>query len=201
MIISHKYKFIFIKTYKTAGTSLEAYLSDHCGENDVVTDIFPPVSGHRPRNAESFYNHMPAFEVRRRVGENVWDAYFKFCVERNPWDKVLSFYWMERFRSEGQLDIDAFLERDQIGINWALYMDENEERPIVDRILRYEKLDDELALLFGELGVPWSGRLGYRAKSEYRQDRRHYREVLTPHQAEIIAQRLAKEIELHGYQF
>jgi hypothetical protein len=105
MIISHKYRFIFIKTYKTAGTSLEVYLSHFCSDDDVFTEIFPPVSDHRPRNAESFYNHMPAFEVRRRVGEAVWNSYFKFCIERNPWDKVLSFYWMERFRSNGHCEL------------------------------------------------------------------------------------------------
>jgi hypothetical protein len=201
MIISHKYKFIFIKTYKTAGTSLEAYLSDYCGEDDVITEIFPPVSGHWPRNAESFYNHMPAVEVRHRVGEALWHSYFKFCVERNPWEKVLSFYWMERSRNGEGLDFDEFLARDQIGFNWPLYADECGESPIIDRILRYERLGDDLTKLFKELGVPWAGSLEYRAKSEYRQDRRHYREILSSHQANYIAKRFVKEIEWHGYQY
>jgi len=39
MIISHKYKFIFIKTVKTAGTSLEIALSEYCDSNDVITPI------------------------------------------------------------------------------------------------------------------------------------------------------------------
>src|SRR5258706_13533067 len=39
MIISHVYKFIFIKTNKTAGTSIEIALSRFCGDDDVITPI------------------------------------------------------------------------------------------------------------------------------------------------------------------
>lgn len=39
MIVSHKHRFIFIKTSKTAGTSIEIALSKHCGPNDVITRI------------------------------------------------------------------------------------------------------------------------------------------------------------------
>lgn len=37
MIISHKHKFIFLRTKKTASTSLEIYLSQFCGKEDVIT--------------------------------------------------------------------------------------------------------------------------------------------------------------------
>ena len=36
MIISHKHKFIFIKTKKTTGTSVEIFLSNICGLDDIV---------------------------------------------------------------------------------------------------------------------------------------------------------------------
>lgn len=39
MIISHKYKFIFVKTRKTAGTSIEISLSRFCGKGDIITPI------------------------------------------------------------------------------------------------------------------------------------------------------------------
>ena len=37
MIISHEHKFIFLKTKKTAGTAIEAALSEVCGASDVIT--------------------------------------------------------------------------------------------------------------------------------------------------------------------
>jgi len=37
MIISHRHKFIFLKTEKTAGTAIEAALSELCGPDDVIT--------------------------------------------------------------------------------------------------------------------------------------------------------------------
>jgi sulfotransferase famil protein len=37
MIVSHEHKFIFLKTKKTAGTAIEAALSQLCGKLDVIT--------------------------------------------------------------------------------------------------------------------------------------------------------------------
>jgi len=59
MILSHKYKFIFIKTVKTAGTNIEVLLSQQCGSSDVVTPIAPPGDGHRPGNYSGFVNPIP----------------------------------------------------------------------------------------------------------------------------------------------
>ncbi|PON15613.1 hypothetical protein C2W62_22900 [Candidatus Entotheonella serta] len=42
MLISHRYQFIFVKTRKTAGTSIEASLSRYCGDADVITSISLP---------------------------------------------------------------------------------------------------------------------------------------------------------------
>ena len=39
MIISHKHRFIFIKTRKTAGTSIEIFLSQFCDKDDILTPI------------------------------------------------------------------------------------------------------------------------------------------------------------------
>jgi hypothetical protein len=199
MIVSHRHRFIFVKTLKTAGTSIEVFLCQHCGPDDVVTPILPHVEPHRSRNHEGFYNHMPATEIRARVGPTVWASYFKFCVERNPWDKTLSFYHMQNAREGGGLSLDEFLRRREFPVNWPIYADDT--GVIVDRVIRYEQLTAGLDEVFTQLGIPFIGSLGVNAKSEYRTDRRPYRDVYSTTQADLVAQAFAREIEIHGYRF
>lgn len=199
MIVSHAHRFIFIKTKKVAGTSVEVFLSPLCGEDDTLTPIDPQEAGHRPRNHEGFRNHMPAVEVRERVGPRVWDRYFKFCIERNPWDKVVSEFHMQRARNDPSLTFTQFIGTRRFPRNLQLYSEGG--TVIVDRVLRYESLEGDLAEVFRTIGVPFGGGLGVRAKGQYRDDRRHYREYYTPEQAAVVAEAMADEIALHGYVF
>src|SRR5438132_1302501 len=121
MIISHKYKFIFIKNEKTAGTSIEIALSKYLGEKDVITpnrdedEALRKALGYRgaqnyyislnrytrknllelvtQHKRIRFFNHSGAEYIKEHVDKHVWESYFKFCFERNPWDKVISWYY------------------------------------------------------------------------------------------------------------
>jgi len=200
MIISHRYRFIFVKTSKTAGTSIEAYLSGVCADDDILTPVAPAVAPHRARNHEAYYNHMPARQIAARVPE-LWRSYYRFCVERNPWDKVLSAYHMFRNSAfhggDGTLTLESYLATGILPHNAPLYTIDG--AVAVDRVLRYERLDAELAQTFAALGVPFEGTMPFRAKSEWRDDRRPYREVLSAAQAARIGELFAEEIRLHGY--
>jgi hypothetical protein len=143
---------------------------------------------------------MPAREVKQRVPVDVWNSYFKFCVERNPWDKVLSHYHMHAHRA-GSLSLDQYFETGKFPVNFPRYTDRTGRDIIVDRILRYEHLNTELAEVFSQLNIPFDGSLGVRAKSEYRTERKPYQLVFNDAQRRIVEQVFAREIELHGYRF
>ena len=104
MLISHRKQFIFTKTVKTAGTSVESYFEKYCmlkGEwqeshwrDEYVSEA--GIIGYRGRNQNglTWYNHMPAKRIRELVNQDVWDRYFKFTVIRNPFDKLISGFFM-----------------------------------------------------------------------------------------------------------
>jgi hypothetical protein len=56
VILSHKHRFIFLKTRKTASTSVEVWLERSCGPDDVVTPIHPAYPGHEPRNHRAWFS-------------------------------------------------------------------------------------------------------------------------------------------------
>lgn len=124
VIVSHKHKFIYLKTIKTGGTSVECYLQQLLGPQDICTPHGDGGSfvGQNSYNGKCrnylkpgtrvnftartrlgtltqkmrFWNHMPWQKVRDAVGPAVWNSYYKFTSVRHPWDKVVSMFWWQR---------------------------------------------------------------------------------------------------------
>jgi hypothetical protein len=110
MLISHRMKFIFIKTSKTAGTSIESYFERFCMPADMWSQQHfrnewtseEGIIGYRGpgRQNETWYNHMSAEKIKQEAGDEVWSEYFKFTAVRNPFDKLVSLFSMDMYRQE-----------------------------------------------------------------------------------------------------
>lgn len=184
MIISHEHKFIFIKTAKTAGTSIEMALAEICGDSDIITPLsgsrektrtgrgaqnleldHPAVPGRpllrrllgRPERpwhpSVGYYSHMPAWRVRTYVGEEVWNDYFTFAFERNPWDRQISHYLYKVKNKDPKPDFATFLARKKRAFvdNFELYSQNGEI--IVDFVGRYENLAEDFNVVLKRLGL------------------------------------------------
>ena len=231
MIISHKYKFIFLKTSKTAGTSIEIALSKFCNENDVITPIshkdelirsdlgykgpqnymFPlsdykiidwvnVLFKYKNKRWKQFYNHITAQRVKNMIDSNIWNTYYKFCFERNPWDRVVSqYYWR---LSEPRMSMKLFLKskhfKDLIKKGRNVYTINN--RIAVDKIYKYEFINDAIIDLSEKFKFTEKLELP-RTKSTSRPKKRQYSDILNLDEKKYIGKVFEKEIINLDYEF
>jgi hypothetical protein len=229
MVVSHQHRFIFLKTRKTAGTSVEVFLSGIAGEDAIVTPVEPAEPGHRPRNFRGswstdflpamradpgapgallrnprgriglyrhHWNHAPAWLLRARLGEEVWNGYFKFCFERNPWDKFVSLYWWALRDRSDRPSLEEFIDspRGAGSSDWPLYTLDGEIA--VDAVGRYESLEQDLRTFMRRAGVAAEVELP-RAKSS---QRRRDEQLLSERSAGRIGALFRREVEAFGYE-
>jgi hypothetical protein len=227
MILSHAHKFIFLKTWKTGSTSVELGLGGVCGPKDVITPVGhdekyrlgPPPQNQdlplrnwplkawlllalfRPRRdaGVKFYNHMSGKEVRAMLPAETWRDYVKISIERNPWDREVSHYfWRLRNPKTRPPFRDYVLDTTRKMINnWDIYTIKDEI--VADVMLRHEHLIEDYGALAERLAVALPP-LPY-VKSNYRTDKRHYREFYDAETRDAIARRYANEIAAFGYEF
>lgn len=218
MIVSHKHKFIFVHLGRTGGRSLTAALAEHCGPNDIITHA----PGVPARNAAGFRRHDTASQIRRQVGEKVWQEYFKFTFERNPWDKILSRYWRyagtDRKKAYKKI-YEKVVGRPLSFRQWFcmrvwqgrlfglghirllrhFHCYTQKGRVIVDFIGRFESRREHLQILAARLGLPidssvWIG-------SDTRKDRTPYTEHYDEKMNRIVHSVFRQDLELLGYAF
>ncbi|NJM30063.1 MAG: hypothetical protein HC855_08110 [Rhizobiales bacterium] len=172
MLLSHRKKFIYLKTIKTAGTSVEIFFEPYClpensahDEAHAVTETVSDagIVGSRMelwKKEHKFYSHMRAAEVRDAVGEAVFNAYFKFCIIRNPFDKAVSFFWWTQFKKPATWDdlnkvpfpavkaaFGKFMETARLPADRDIYSIDG--APVVDAFIRFENLNADLQEVCG----------------------------------------------------
>jgi hypothetical protein len=215
MIVNHAHKFIFLRTEKTAGSSLSQALKDMGGEDDFAADMsrpawarFSPVhhGGLKRKIPDVFglHVHATASQARRVLGPRIFDSYFKFAVERNPWDRQVSLYMHRCWKTGRQPDFDRdilswrYRATEHVRLrNWPIYAIGNEV--VVDMVLRYERFGQDLETLWERIGMDPPALP--RKRSEYRRHRPHYATYYSSASRDLVASWYRREIEALGYRF
>jgi hypothetical protein len=204
VIISHKHKFIYIKTRKTASTSIQVLLAPHCGKNDVITPMKPITSDRikkynkLAKNYEGFTSHMSSKKIRKKVGKKIWNEYFKFTFERNPWDKLVSRYSFRKVKQDFNSWVKE-LNKEKL-YQWGNYeIYTIKGKVALDFIGKYEHLTDDLKYVLNKINLPVEN-LTYEKKSRD-ENQRDYRSFYNEESKNIVEKIYKNEIELFGYEF
>ncbi len=125
-----------------------------------------------------------------------WSGYFKFCVERNPWDKTVSRYFWKYCDRTTRPSFEEFVANDKHMSEFDSYSLNGEIG--VDFVGRYEDLPGSIRLVSDTIGCSISNPLSRNANTR---KKRTYREMLTSKTHDIIANVYAREIRTLGYSF
>lgn len=218
MLVSHRHRFIYLKTRKTGGTSTEMALEPFCRVDAAApvserTDTVVSEAGvvgarllGRESHTREFRNHMAAAQIRAALGEPTWSSYVKIANIRNPWDKMLSsFFW--RQRDKGVLDdplpvqiarFRKLLRDDKIGDS-GWYLCAIGDEIVADKVIRYSRLADDLAAVGAILGLPALDLP--RAKTGLRPPDATSEAFYDAESRALLAARCAREIEVLGWVF
>jgi len=219
VLVSFEKQFIFTKTVKSAGSSVEDFFQRYCvppdygdirGMSDeVITDYgIVGYRGNNKRPETTWFNHMPAAQVRRYLGNEIWQQFFKFCVIRNPFDKVVSRYFFAMSDekrahlntqdfAEIKRDFRASVSQGVVATGRGQYLIDGSV--CMDFFIRYERLVDDVAEVCRRLRIERDVGELRRLKSTFRFTDVPISEFYDKDTETIVAQAYAFELEYFGY--
>jgi hypothetical protein len=217
MLLSLRYRFLFVHTAKTGGTSVRAAFARQKWTDPWRLPMFfcsrlSALSGHRL--GIKFPRHAKAIAAKEMLPEEFYDSLFKFCFVRNPWDlQVSSWHHLRRERPHllsGVSEFESFLRwKLDPGRPYQFHVDTSIElqsdyvvdlhrQVIVDYIGRYERLTEDFGEICRRIGVS-APALPHRREAKDR--KRDYREYYDDATAELVARHFASDVKLFGYGF
>ncbi|MDY6909252.1 MAG: sulfotransferase family 2 domain-containing protein [Thermodesulfobacteriota bacterium] len=216
MLLSPRYKFLFVHIPKTGGTSVRVALRGVKWKDPwriplCLCSRMSALFGHRL--ACKLPRHAKVIAAKEMLPRDFFENLFKFAFVRNPWDlQVSSFHHIRRERPhlmQGLETFDAFLKyKLHPKRPYVFHFDVSIERQsdylvdldgslLVDFVGRYERLEEDFAEACRRIGIRPPA-LPHKRKAT---DRRDYRTYYTDETAELVARHFRRDIELFGYRF
>ncbi len=202
MIISNKHKFIFLKNRKVAGSTFEKLIFPHLGDDDVCTGS--PTDNTPSLNDVTGAGHMTSSQIQS-IYPDQWREYYKFAIERNPWDKCVSaFKWHSVIKPHlpgvRENDFNLYLKT-QIGLlptDWNRYTEN--DLIVTDTVFTVENISKLYDVMSSKFNIDIPEEIYYNTRLK-KTKRKHYSQYYDGESKEIVDQLFKHEIRTFGYEY
>ena len=142
-------------------------------------------------------NHSSVIDIKKYIGDNKFNSYLKFCVIRNPYDKMVRYYFFLKNLRGIQLTFKEFCKE---------YHCRNIERysidgkSCIDFYIRFEYLLEDLEKLCKILEIEFNKEELQHYKSEFR-EKKPYQDFYDEETKRIVYNNHKEEFKKFKYQF
>lgn len=202
-MISIKNNFLFVHIPKTAGNTIQIILKEY-SEDEIVTSSNQDGINRFDLHSKKYQlsKHSKLKEYKYELENELYKKLFKFTIVRNPWDRMISFYFSPH-RGQIKWDRNKFIKfvKETPSVNSFLslgFLNNFGSRPFnnIDFFLRFENLDQDFQKLCDELGIK-------RTKIPHSNisDHKHYSYYYDKKLVELVSNRFSSEIKYFGYNY
>ena len=200
MILSDKYKFIFVRPQKIGGTSLQSAITK------LDKDSFRYEKDDRLKiknilNHDLDPFHIAGDDIEKLIGKKKYNSYYKFSFTRNPWARMVSLYEYFSNQPHQPLEVKNRTFRDFLikgnSTWWAGAFDNHVDFiGSVDFVGKIENLQNDFDYICEKIIAP-KIKLPHKNKTKHK----HYTKYYDNETKQIVAERYAKDIEYFGYKY
>lgn len=207
MLISEKYKFIFIHVYKNAGTSISHALMPFAGNRlqQKINLVTTKLGFSYPFGPTPYPGHIKASELVALMGRGRFDSYFSFAIVRNPWDWQVSLYnFMLKDKKHFQHQLACSFKGFKEYLVWRCanevrfqrdFIFSKDGEQLVDLVGKYENLDSDFREICSRIGVEAT------VPKLNISNAIPYQDFYDKKTIELVSKTFASDIETFGYEF
>ncbi len=210
-MISHDKKCIFIHIPKCGGTSIEDVIwpmNLGRSEQDLWMGF---ITKFENKYQTGGLQHLLGWQIRKEVGSDIFNSYYKFTFVRNPWDRTVSQFaymqqrpdLMEFLGMNLDTEFKSYLELICLKkhVQWTpqvqFFLDQDGS-VLVDRIGRLEDFNQDSSEIFADLGLNSNILPSHANRSKRKSFSFYYSDQES---IEMVADIYALDIDFLGYQF
>lgn len=217
-LLSHRARFIFLKTHKTASTSVEAALEPLCAPDgartgdhmrgELVSEAGAIGARGKASDFATWRNHLGAGSVRRLTGRRIWRDYAKITTVRNPYSRMVSMFHSRLEPEERERIADARF--DEVRRAFGLWLQgrwrSNNLNKLtlrgvycIDHAIYFESLVEDFEALAAALGLASAELPRFKMDRKLREE--PWRDYYDDGTRRLVARGSAFELAFFGYDF